>query len=85
MEKSLIETPIDRLVEPIIELLPSLSTMRVLLSLRPPDVYDSLQIFLNEACSQELSVLVCGSVFNGADLSCFDGYILLKLPLIVDS
>jgi len=38
-----------------------------------------LQIFLNETGSQELGVLVCGSVFNGADLSCFTVFILFEL------
>ena len=48
---SLIETHVDLLVESILELLPSLPVMMVLLSLRPLDVYDLLQIFLNEADS----------------------------------
>ena len=48
MEESLIETPIDLLAEFIIDVLPSSPAMRVLLSLRSPDVYDLLQIFLNE-------------------------------------
>ena len=55
--------------------------MRVPLSLRPPDMYDSLRIFLNEVSSQEFGVLICGSVFSEADLSCFAAFILLELPL----
>ena len=47
-----------------------------------PDVYDSLLIFLHEACSQELDVLVCGSIYNGADLCCFAAFILLERSLI---
>ena len=54
--------------------------MRVLLSQRPPDVYDLLHIFLNEAGSQEFEVLVCGSIFSGAYLSYFVAFILLELP-----
>jgi len=83
VEDSLIETPVGVLAEPIIELLPSSPVMRVPLSLRPPDLHDPLQIFLNEVGSQEFGVLVCGSVFSGADLSCFAAFILLELPLSV--
>ena len=50
-EESLIETHVDLLAEPIMELLPFSSTIRVLLSLRPPDMYEPLQIFLHEAGS----------------------------------
>ena len=70
MEESL-GTHVDFLAEPIMELLPSSPAMRIPLSLRPPDMHDMLQIFLNEAGSQEFGVVVCGSVFSRVDLSCF--------------
>ena len=44
-------------------------------------MYDPLQIFLHETGSQEFGVLVCGSVFSGADLSYFAAFNLLELPL----
>ena len=53
--KSLTETPLDLLAEPIMELLLSSPVIRAPLSLRLPDVYDPLQIFLNEASSQSLA------------------------------
>ena len=63
------------------ELLLSLIAMMVSLSLRPIDMYNPLQIFLNEAGSQDFGILVCDSIFSGADLSCFTAFILLKVPL----
>ena len=54
--KSIIETNVDLLAESIMKLLSSLPAMMVFLSLRPPDVYDPLQIFLNEAALQEFGV-----------------------------
>ena len=62
------------------KLLSSSLAIRVSLSLRLPDVYAPLRIFLNEAGLQEFGIVVCGSVFNGADLSCFAAFILLELP-----
>ena len=79
MKESLIETHVNLAVEPVMELSPSSSAMRVPLFLRPPDVYDPLQIFLNEAGSQEFGVVVCFLVFNGVDLS-FAVFILPELP-----
>jgi len=58
---------VDLLAESIMELLLSLIVMMVSLSLRPIDMYDPLQIFLNEAGSQEFGILVCDSIFSGAD------------------
>jgi len=51
VKESLIETHVDLLAKPIMELLQFSPAMRVSLSLRPSNVYDPLQIFLNEACS----------------------------------
>ena len=53
VEEQLIETLVDLPPELTMKLLLSLPAMRVLLSLRPPDVYDLLQIFLNDAVSQK--------------------------------
>ena len=58
------------------KLLPSSLAIRVLLSLRPLDMYNPLQIFLHEVGSQEFGILVCGSVLSGADLSYFAAFIL---------
>jgi len=82
--KSLIATPVYLLADPIMELLPFFPAMRVLLSLRPPDMYDPLRIFLNEAGLQEFGILVCGLVFSRADLS-FAAFISLELPSTVAS
>ena len=51
VKESLIETLVDFSVEHIMNLLPSSPDMRVPLFLRSSDVYDPLQIFLNEASS----------------------------------
>jgi len=83
VEEQLIETLVNLPTELTMKLLLSLPAQRVLLSLRPPDVYDLLQIFLNDAVSQKFGVLIYGSIFSGTNLSCFDAYILLELPLIV--
>ena len=82
VEESLIGTHVDLFAEPTMELLSSSPTVRALLSLRPPDVYNPLHIFLNETGSWEFGVLVYGSVFNRANLSYFTVFILLELPLI---
>ena len=42
VKDSLMETPVDLLAEPIIEVLPSSPTMKALLPLRLPNVYDPL-------------------------------------------
>jgi len=46
VEESLIETHVGLPTETVMKLSPSSPAMRVPLSLRPPDVYDPLQIFL---------------------------------------
>ena len=50
--------------------------------LRSPDVYDSLQIFLQETGSQEIGALVCGLAFSGVELPSYAAHILLELLLI---
>ena len=67
----------------------SSSTMRVPLSLRLPDTFDSLQIFLQQTGSQEIKFLMVhstiGPVFNGDGLSRHAVCNLLELPLTVAS
>ena len=63
------------------ELLLFLPAMRVPLSLRPPDRYDSFQLFLHGAGSHEFGIFVCGSIYSGADFSNFATFILLELSL----
>ena len=58
------------------ELVPSLTAI----PLRLPDVYDPLQIFLQETGPQEIGALVCGLVFSGAELHCYVARILFELP-----
>ena len=47
-------------------------------------MYDPFQIFLQDTCSQEIDVLVCGLVFSGAELTCYATCILFELPLTAD-
>ena len=76
MEEPLIETLVDHLTEPTIELVSSL----IVVSLRSPDVYDPLQIFLQETVSQEIGILVCELVFSGTELHCYVARIWFELP-----
>ena len=54
------------------ELLPCSPAMRVPLSLRLLDIYNSLQIFLQQSVSHEIKLFIVqsaiGPVFRGADL-----------------
>ena len=75
-----IKTHVDFLAEPTLELVPFLVVMRALSFLRSPDVYNSLQIFLQEPVSQEIGTLIYGLDFNGAELTCHVACILLELP-----
>jgi len=54
VEELPVETVIDLLAEPTLELVPPLAGMRVSFFLRSPDAYDSLQICLQELSSQEI-------------------------------
>ena len=64
----------------------SSSAMRVLLSLRAPDVYDFLQIFLEVTGSQEVEFLMVQNtidpVFSRDDLPRHVACVLFKVPLI---
>jgi len=57
-----IDTLVDLLTEPTMELAPSLAlaVMRALIFLRSPDVYNLLQIFLHKPVLQEICTLICG-------------------------
>ena len=81
VEESLIKTHVDLPVEHVMKLSPSLSAKRVSLSLRPPNVYDSLQIFLHEAVLHVFGISVCDLVFIRTDLIYFALFTLLKLHL----
>ena len=83
VEELPIETLVDLSAEPTLELVPLLAAMKVSFFLRPPDVYDILQIlqiFLHEPVSQEISILVCELDVSGAKLTCHAACILLELP-----
>jgi len=49
------------------------------ISLRSPDVYDSLQIFLQETGSLDIDVLVCELIFSEAELPSYAARILFEL------
>ena len=76
-----IGTLIDLPAEPTMELISSLEAMRVSFFLKSSDVYEPLQIFLQEAGSNEIGALVCGLVFSGAEFSCYAAHLLLELPV----
>ena len=61
-EKTLIKSLIDLPTEPTMELMSSLIAMRA--SLKLPDVYDPLQIILQETGSQEIKLLMMQSAVN---------------------
>ena len=65
--------------EPIMELVPSLSTS---LSLRLPDEYNFLLIFIWETVSQDIGILICGIDFSGAEFTCHTACILFELQSI---
>jgi len=79
VEELLIDTLMKLLVEPTMELVPSLTAI----PLRSPDIYDSLQIFLQKTGSQEISLLMVQSavrsVFIMDDLHLFAIYDWLGL------
>jgi len=62
----------------------SSSAMRILLSLRSPDVYDLLQIFLEATGSQEVGFLmvqsIIGPVFSWDDLPRHVACVLFEVP-----
>ena len=57
VEEPLIETLVELPVEPIMELVPSLTAI----PLSSPDVYNPMQIFLQETGSQEISLFIVQS------------------------
>jgi len=80
VEEPPIETLVDLPTEPTMELVSFFTAKRATLSLRSPDVYNSLQIFLQEIRSEEIGIMVCGLVFNGVELPCYAARILFELP-----
>jgi len=62
VEEPFIETLVD--LPP--ELTMKLMSFLIVICLRLPDMYDPLQIFLQETVSQEIDILVCGLVFSRA-------------------
>ena len=84
VEEPLIETLVDLPAEPTMDLVPSLTTMRASLFLRLSDVYDPLQVFLQETCSHEINLLMVQSavrsVFIIDDLHLSATYDWLDLP-----
>ena len=61
-----------------LELVPSLVVMRASVFLKSSDVYDSLQIFLQELVSQEINISLYGLDVSGAELTCHAACILLE-------
>jgi len=80
VKKFPIETLINLAAEPTMKLVPSLVFIRTSLSLRLPDVYDPLQIFLHETVSQETGTLICGLDSNEAEMTYYVACMLLELP-----
>jgi len=84
VEEPLIGTNVDLLAEPTMKL--SSSAMVVLLSLRSPDVYDPLQVFLEATWLREVGFLMVqstiGPVFNMNDLPWHATCVLFEVPLI---
>jgi len=80
----LIETHVNFLAEPTMKWLSSLSATRVPLSIRLPDVYDPLQIFLEATGSQEVEFLMVQStispVFSKNDLPRHVASVLFEVP-----
>ena len=56
-----VKTLVDLLAEPTLKLVPLLAAMSVLFFLRSPDVYDLLQICLQESGSQVIRALMVQS------------------------
>ena len=75
-----IETLVDFLAEPSIDLVPTVADIRTSFFLRSPDEYDPLQILIQEPVSQEIGILVYELDFNGAKLTCHVICILFELP-----
>ena len=81
VKEPLVEIFVNLPAEFIMDLLPSSPAIRVPLSLRLPDTYDPLQIFLQQTGSHEIKLLMVqstiDSVFSGDDLPRHVAYILL--------
>jgi len=88
VEELHVETLVDLPTKPTLELVRSLAAMRVSFFLRSPNVYDSLQICLQEPGSQEIKSLMVqstiGSVFIMNDVPQSAIGALIKLPSFID-
>ena len=83
-----VETLVDLPAEPALKLIPPLADIRVSFFFRSPDVYDPLQICLQEPSSQEIRSLmvqsaIC-SIFIMDDLPQSAIGALIKLPSFID-
>ena len=58
VEELPVETFVDLSAEPTLELVFSLTVMRVSIFLRSPDLNDPLQIYFQESVSQEIDTLI---------------------------
>ena len=79
-----VETLVDLPAEPTLELVPLLAAMRVLFFLRSPEVYDSLQICLQEEIRPLMLQSAVGSVFIMDDVPQSTIGALIKLPSFID-
>ena len=50
------------------------------ISLKSPDVYDPLQIFLQETGLPDIGILVYELIFSGAEFPYYAAHILFELP-----
>jgi len=81
IEELLVETSADLPAELVIELVSSTLAVRVSVSLRLPDAYDPLQIFLKAIGSQEVEFLMVHSlVFSTDDLFRHAACVLFEIP-----
>jgi len=75
-----IETLVDLPAELIMELAPTLTVIRTSFFLRSSDMYDPLQILIQEPILQKIDILVYELDFSGAELTYHAACILLDLP-----
>ena len=64
IEEPLVKNSVDLSAELVMELMTSTPAMRVPVSQRSPDLYDSLQIFLQETESQEVRLFMVRSTVD---------------------
>jgi len=83
----LMETSADLPAELVMELVPPTPAVRVPVTLRSPDLYDSLQIFLQETGSQLIKQFIVRSIVDSAltqkDMHVSATRALLKWPCFI--